>query len=140
MTTDEDARSRGGVKFDRDDLARIVATECDSLASKWWRDRESYHYALEHDPHWEEPNLWINESRPPVRTCGAVLARILTEYDPGEQIPVYELLQWAHDRYEAQADYDRRRLAHGYYRASDAIREGIGLGYPENDPILGGVA
>jgi len=131
--------SRDNVKCERDELAQLVADECDSLASKWWRDRDSYLYALENDPFWEEPKLWVDQSRPPTRTCGAVLARILTEYERGEQIPVYDLLQWAHDRHVAQTDQDRTRLAHGYYRASNAIRKGIGLGYPENDPILGGV-
>lgn len=126
-------------RVDRDELAEIVAEICDQLANKWWSDREAYLWSLEHDPWWEEPKHWLNESRPPVKSCGAVLAHILTEYDRGEEVEVVEVLEWAHDRYQRHTG-EYRRLAHGYYRAASAIRRKTDFGWPEPDPVLGEVA
>lgn len=126
------------ITADRDELARLVAAECDRLAEKWWDDRETYRWSIENDPFWQQPLYWLNQSRPPVRACATVLARILDWYEPGETVQVYELLDWINDRSRCHHDNGDRRLAHGFYRATKAIREGTGFGWGgEVDAILG---
>lgn len=126
-------------RFPREQLAVAVAEECDALAEKYWWDREKKRYADEHDPLWSDPNYWLKQSRPPVRSCGAVLAHIMTEYEPGDRVELVDVLQWANDRYESDHDDGYRRLAHGFYRASSALRKKTGFGYPDPDPVLGGL-
>jgi len=127
-------------RFDREELAAIVAAECDNLATKWWFDRSAYRDTLEHDPGWPEPAMWLRESRPPVRTCGEVLAHILTDYEPGEKVELVELLERIHRLSEITWENGYRRQEHGFYRASNALREETGFGYPDPDPILGEAA
>ena len=126
-------------RIDRDELAELIAEACDDLAERWWSDRDSYLYALEHDPFWEEPIYWLEESRPPVRSCGAVLAHVLTEYEPGEDVDAWAVLEWINRRYEGHTGTERR-IAHGFYRATSAIRDGTDIGWPNPDPILGELA
>jgi len=126
--------------FDRDELACALAEECDRLAERWWCDRRYYRAALKSGYRPEEPQAWLKESRPPVRTAGEVLGDLLTEYDPGEQVRVVEFLERCHWSYQMAEDNGARRLAHGYHRAMKSIRETSGLGYPDPDPILGEVS
>lgn len=121
--------------LDRDELAEIVADACNRLAEKWWYDREHLRY----DPTWDEPRYWLQESRPPVRSCGEALAHVLTEYETGEDVDAWEVLEWINRQYEYHTGTERR-IAHGFYKATSAIRNGTEIGWPDPDPIMGELA
>lgn len=138
----DDARFESGDQhaIDRDAAARAIAEKANQAADRWWHDRKVWLDALENDPFWEEPRHWLNESRPPVQALGEVLGHVLTSYEPGESIDVIELLEWIHHRSTWAYEDGHRYAERGFGKASSAVRETSGFGWPDPDPILGEVS
>lgn len=127
----------GHVTVDRDELAKGLVEKLENPVNRWWHAREWNRMELEFPNPSPEPQFEIRAQRPVVLSLGHVLSHVLTEYSPGQDVQVVELLEWI-DRYLTWYHEDGQRHAHrGYGRAQSVVREVSGLGYPDNDPIMG---